>query len=473
MIFTIAKKEFTEMLRDGRFRWSAGIVFVLLLAALLAGWRHYEDVKAQHLQAQQAERNLWLNQGSKNPHSAAHYGVYAFKPKVSLSAVDRGLEPYLGVAVWLEAHRQNQFQFRPAEDATPVQRLGELTAATTLQVLIPLLIVLLAFSAFAGEREQGTLRQLLSLGLRSKTLALGKALGIAGALSVLLLPAAIVGAIALLLAAESGAAAAEFSRLAPLTLSYLIYFGVFVFLALIISARVSSARVALVALLGFWFVNCFLAPRVMASIAKHAHPTPSAFAFQDALDRDFRNGLDGHNPYDQRRKELQTRVLAQYGVDSLAALPVNFDAIAMQEGEKYGNLVFDKHFNRLFDTFEKQNRVYALGGLAAPLLAMQSLSMGFTGTDFMHHRDFTRAAEDYRRALVELMNKDMEVNSKTGDWEYKAGPALWQGVPAFAYTAPGVGRVLQHHAGNFAVLLILFIATGAACFLAAGRLKIA
>jgi ABC-2 type transport system permease protein len=473
MIFTIAKKEFTEMLRDGRFRWSAGIVFVLLVGALLAGWRHYEDVKAQHLQAQQAERNLWLNQGSKNPHSAAHYGVYAFKPKVSLSAVDRGLDPYLGVAVWLEAHRQNQFQFRPVEDATPVQRFGELTAATTLQVFLPLLIVLLAFSAFAGEREQGTLRQLLSLGLRSKTLALGKALGIAGALSVLLIPAAIVGALALLLAAESRDAAAEFPRVALLALSYLLYFGVFVFLALMISAKAASARAALVVLLGFWFVNCFVAPRVMAAIVKHAHPTPSAFAFQEALDHDFRGGIDGHNPYDQRRKELETRVLAQYGVESLAALPVNFDAIAMQEGEKYGNLVFDKHFNRLFDTFEQQNRVYALGGLAAPLLAMQSLSMGFTATDFLHHRHFTDAAEEYRRALVELMNKDMEVNSKTGDWQYKAGPTLWQKAPAFAYTAPGVGWVLRHHAGNLAVLLILFIATGAACLLAVGRIEIA
>ena len=99
----------------------------------------------------------WLNQTKKNPHSAAHYGVYAFKPKSPLAIVDTGIDPYMGVAVWLEAHKQNEFKYRPAQDRTAVQRFGEMTAPRSLQVLVPLFIVLMTFSAFAGEREQGTL----------------------------------------------------------------------------------------------------------------------------------------------------------------------------------------------------------------------------------------------------------------------------------------------------------------------------
>jgi ABC-2 type transport system permease protein len=44
---------------------------------------------------------------------------------------------------------------------------GELTGATVLQLLVPLLIVMLSFDALAGERESGTLRQLMSLGVRA------------------------------------------------------------------------------------------------------------------------------------------------------------------------------------------------------------------------------------------------------------------------------------------------------------------
>src|SRR5689334_23438397 len=145
MVATIVAKEAKEIVRDGRFRWAAGIVLGLLIAAVALGWQHYREVNAQHVEAQRATRNQWLTQGIKNPHSAAHYGVYAFKPKLPLSLVDQGIDSWTGVAAWLEAHKQNEFKYRPAQDATAVQRFGELTGASVLQLLIPLVIILLTF----------------------------------------------------------------------------------------------------------------------------------------------------------------------------------------------------------------------------------------------------------------------------------------------------------------------------------------
>lgn len=48
------------------------------------------------------------------------------------------MEPYLGVAVYLEAHKRNATQYRPAADATAAARFGELTGAGVLQLLVPL-----------------------------------------------------------------------------------------------------------------------------------------------------------------------------------------------------------------------------------------------------------------------------------------------------------------------------------------------
>jgi ABC-2 type transport system permease protein len=76
MIGTIARKEMTEMIRDGRFRWAGAIVLALLVGALALGWQHYREVNAQHELARRQTRTQWLQQGVKNPHSAAHYGVY-------------------------------------------------------------------------------------------------------------------------------------------------------------------------------------------------------------------------------------------------------------------------------------------------------------------------------------------------------------------------------------------------------------
>jgi len=149
MITRIAYKEFIETLRDRRFFVSALIVGSLLLAALALGWQHSSQVRQQHEAAEETTRRQWLNQGEKGPHSAAHYGVYAFKPQMPLAFIDRGIESFTGSAVWLEAHKQNEFRYRPAQDQTALARFGELTAATVLQILLPLLIILLTFTAFA------------------------------------------------------------------------------------------------------------------------------------------------------------------------------------------------------------------------------------------------------------------------------------------------------------------------------------
>ncbi len=165
MIRKIAKKEFIEMCRDERFRFVGGFVLVLLITTMLAGWSHYRSVTAEREAARNFDEQQWLMQPPRNPHSAAHFGKYAFKPITPISFLDNGVNSYLGIAVWLEAHYQNPFRYRPVEDSTVVQRFGELTAAVVLQLLLPLVIILLTFSTFAGERESGTLRQLLSVGV--------------------------------------------------------------------------------------------------------------------------------------------------------------------------------------------------------------------------------------------------------------------------------------------------------------------
>lgn len=259
------------MWRDGRFRFVGAFVLVLLIATLLAGWSNYRRATAEREAARATDEQQWVGQGARNPHSAAHFGKYAFKPRTPVSLLDNGVNSYLGVAVWLEAHYQNPFRYRPAEDSTVVQRFGELTAVVVLQLLIPLFIILLAFPAFAGERETGTLRQLLSLGIDRRTLAFGKALGIAGALAALLVPAAIIGTAALALAAAGTSAdgvSSSFGRFSVLVASYLLYFTIFLAVSLAASARFRTAQMALLVLFGFWIFNGLFVPRVAADLAK-------------------------------------------------------------------------------------------------------------------------------------------------------------------------------------------------------------
>ncbi len=449
MTKTIARKELVEMTRDGRFRLSAALVLALLAAALLMGWKYYSDINHEHRLAQLATRDNWLTQGVKNPHSAAHYGVYAFKPKLPLSLLDQGTDPYTGVAVWLEAHKQDDFKYRPAQDANSLQRFGNLTASGVLQVLVPLLIVLLTFSAFAGEREQGTMRQVLSLGVPRGALGAGKVLGIAAALGLLLVPAALAGS-ALLVWSEPASAASTLGRIGLLAFAYLLYFAAFAGVALAISAKARSSRAALIYILGFWILNCLIAPRAVVDLSKRFDPTPSSFAFTTGIERDVRSAA--------HPEEFRREVLKKYGVDSVDKLPVSFSGLSLQKGEDDNAAVYDRHYHDLWDRYERQNLTQQRSAIAAPLLAVRSLSMALSGTNFEEHRHFATAAEDYRRFFIRKINEDITANAIAHPGVYTRGNDLWSTIPAFQYEAPSLGGVVSGQVWSIVILFLWFAA---------------
>jgi ABC-2 type transport system permease protein len=443
MTLAIIRKEILELTRDGRFRWGGLLVLVLLSLSLLGGWFHRHQIEASHTAAQAMSWNQWLEQGDKNPHSASHFGVHVFRPTSPLSFVDQGVDGYVGSTTLLESHYQNPFSFRAVQDTPGLARFADLTAATTLQLLIPLLILLMTYQAVTGERERGTLRQLLSLGVHPVRLGMGKALGVSAGLLILLAPAAVVGALALFMAGPGdGAVAQEGLRFTLLALAYLAYFMVFVLLALAISAFAPSSRVALGILLGLWALNGLVAPRVASDVARTVVPLPSSLAFQAAISHDLANGFDDHPPQAERQAILRDSVLAAHGVSTPEELPFNFAGLRFQSGEEFGNLVFDRHFGRLKDQMSAQGHLHQILGLAAPHLAIRSLSMALAGTDPWHHARYADAAEEQRRMMQRVLNEDIMLNSRAGE-TYLAGAELWGRIPPLEYAGPPVGWALQ------------------------------
>ena len=466
MITRIATKECIEMIRDGRFRWAAGIVIVLLAGSLIVGWKHYADVEAQRAESQAADRETWVGQGEKSQHAAAHFGSYAFKPTTPLSSIDQGVLPYTGVSVFMEAHRVKEASYRPVEDANAMHRLGKLTAASTLQLLIPLLIILLTFSAFAGEREQGTLRLLMSLGLQRRTLALGKALGIVLPLILLLTPVAVVGAIAMALYVGPDTVLWSLPRLVLMVTLYLLYFGLFIGVSLIVSARASSSRVALIILFGFWLWNSFLVPRITTDIAGALFPTPTSIEFSQAVQADY----DQLPAFTDRTQAVEEQLMLEHGVDTPDRIPVSVAGYTLLEAEEDETMIYRKHFNTLGNTYLAQSHVVQAGTVLAPMVALQAASMGLAGSDYAHHRHFVDAAEAYRYDFVQTLNRDMV--TRNASWDYQAGRTIWESIPAFAYESPTLGWTLRHYPIGLGLLVLWFVAVVLMVPVAVTRMKI-
>ena len=464
MIATVARKEFVEILRDGRFKWTAAIMVLLLLTALLAGWQRYAGYSHVQAVAQGTSNEQWLKQGDKNPHSAAHYGNYSFKPAGPLAFFDNGVENYTGTAVFMEAHRQNFSIARPAGDMSAISRFGDLTGAMILQVLMPLLIIFLAFTAFSGEREAGTLRQVMSMGVNRAQLLWGKALGIGAAVLLVIVPCILIGATALSLSPLEAAGGGFGARLAVLAASYTGYAVVFLFLTLAVSAFARHARTALMIMVGFWAFTSFLAPKAVSEISKTVHPTPAFGSFNAGMRAHQYRGMDGVSPW-ARVAQRQQELYREYNVDSVAELPAYWPATRMQLLEELDHDVFDLHFGQVRDAYAAQRRLQDRFGVLAPTLALRSLSMGMAGTDLIHHAKFMQDSEVYRRDMVAKMNGYLSkaaasLNSSFSSSNYmRADESVFAMVPPFVYQPPALAATLNEHRGNLAVLALWMIAS--------------
>lgn len=470
VVLAIARREWREWRRDRRLSGLAVLLALLMLAALADGLARARQLDAAQTAAAAADGALWRGQGERHPHAAAHFGQYAFKPESPLALADPGVDAQVGSAVWLEAHRRNEPIFRPARDGDLAARHAPLSLAFVLQVLVPLLIILLAFGSFAGERERGTLRQALSLGTTPLELLAGKALALSMALVLLLVPA---------LAALSGPSVASDSLAAPagnllarvgaLGLGYALYLGGYGWLALAVSAASRQSRTALTVLIGFWLLNSFVGPRLMTDLARQRQTLPTADAFQAAIAEERRSAF-GHDETHPGYRAFRDATLARYGVSRVEDLPVSLRALALKHNDVLGDAIFDRHYARLTAAFAASDRFRAAPGFALPLLAMQPYAMALAGTDSRHHEHFSAAAETHRR-MIQTRISDALLTA--ADADPRADAALWNAIPGFDYRLPTAAWALASQTPNLAALLVWWLLTAAAGVVAAQRLRVA
>jgi ABC-2 type transport system permease protein len=470
MIGVIARKECRELLRDGRLRLAAAVLWLAIFAGGLVGWSHYLDVTRRAEHAATNERQRWLDQGEKHPHSAAHYGVFAFKTPRPLSIVDSGIETYVGSTLWLEAHKQNETLYRPAEDATALRRFGDLSIASVLRVLAPLLVIMVGFSAFSGEREAGTLRQLASLGVKPRDLLFGKAIGVAAVLLVVLVPAFVFAFVASTLG-PANLVFDELARAALMGLAYALYLGGFVFLVLAVSAFAKSSRVALVVLLVFWATTIFIFPRAVSDEAKALHPTEAAIAQKHELEASL---VDAHGATGKSAR--LAALVEKYEVAKAIDLPLDLSGVSLQDGEERNYPVFEKHYGAFRDILREQDRLYQIATIVAPATGLQLVSMALAGSDLEHHHDFVDQAEATRRAMQATINEGILATSEKnaeGQWRARAGRDLWEKVPDFVYRPPTWREAARPYGLAFGLLGFWFAAAFGAALVAVSRLKVA
>ncbi len=447
---SILHKELLELRRDRRTYWLAAIVLGLMAAAAINGVERAHTAATEKAAAEEADRIIWHEQGEKNPHSAAHFARYAFKPVPALSFFDPGVIDYAGLAVWMEAHHQNPPVFRAAEDGGTLARSASLSPAWILRFIGPLLLILLLYSVYAAERQRGTLRQLLSSGTSPAVIFRGK-LGLAVVLvGAIVATTALATAIAM--TALPGVLPDSGVRALILVLSYGGYLLLFAFLAVAVSVVASSPQAALSWLLITWAAVAVLLPRVATDMGERISPSLTGQEIRERLSAGTAawRGDEGKAV----RERIKGELLARHGVDDVADLPVNYDAIMLQASEEFANPRFDRVLEEIWARYDGQAQVVRAISVLSPVIAMERLSAALSGTDLAHHRAFVDAAERHRRILIAELNQDMAENAGSAGYDYKASAELWKKSPEFHHVPPSFSAIAGKYWPEMAILFV-------------------
>jgi ABC-2 type transport system permease protein len=445
----IARHERKMLFSGPRFACCATIFIFAFFISLFTGWNDYRTITRENAGTEQNERVRWLNQGVKGPHIAADQGVVVFLRLSPLAAFDPGVLSFTGSSTVLGGHHEEILTNKAAEGTHSLHRLGSLSAASVLQVLLPLMLILLLYGTIAAERENGTLSQILSSAVSAPELMLGKLTGIATALGVILAPIVLVSWFVL---KES---AADFVVLA---LIHLLYLMTIVVLIAATSAYASKSRQALVVLLWGWAMAFVAAPVVLTDVAQILYPSPASLEYATAQVDAARQ----MPTVEERRAVVRARLLKQYGVSSLRDLPVDPIGIELDEEEQQSEPLYGNLIDSVYDSYGEQNRLYRIGAIVSPLLAVQSLSMAISRTDFEAYRDFANVGKQYRRGMIKTLNDGIAYNPEyrnsavfpgTDIIVAEAGPELWARIPEFNYQAPDLAVVLSRSRTTLLLLL--------------------
>lgn len=422
--------EWRGFLRNKLFIYVASFFVLALIAVTFFGViQNNKQIQSQK-DAHDHIRSQWDEMESSNPHSAAHFGTYAFKSNTALNSLDDGINSVTGVVLRLEGHKQNDVAFSEASQSLVVSKFGKFKVSLLLQFIIPLFLIFLSFNTYTSEISNKRLKLLLTQGSSLSKLIFAKILSLLSLATILLLLTILLQ----LLFNYSQIESDQIVRLSIFFFSYLAYYFIIISLTVLLSLVYMNSTSALSLAIIIWLLWTIFLPKTIGNLTEIISPLSTRFELKETMKKDRSSGIDGHNPFDKRRAKLEQEVLARYKVDSLSELPINFSGLLMQADEEYGNQVWDKHYGDLYKRLELQKKNYQISGFINPFASLQSLSMATAGTDLIHHLYFLNEAEKYRRYFIKSLNDEYAFGgSKTGERGWKASNEFFRSIKDFDY----------------------------------------
>lgn len=265
MIWLIAKKDFLLNLISARFIIGFALCLVVIPFTLVVGVDRYKNqVRVYQVYEKNAENAL------------KEIRVYSYvRPEIiaapePLSIFSCGISDQIGNRVNIQLGEYPLFPsgHTATRDNPLLNAFFSIDFATVIAILMSLLALVFSYDLFTREREDGTLKAVLTGELSRPEFLTGKLLGIIVTLVPILLFCFLLGVLVIMLSPAVQFSAGDWGGVALLFLSSLLYMAVFVLLGMFISTRAQRSSTSIVVSLLCWIWFLFLMPNAAAYLSQ-------------------------------------------------------------------------------------------------------------------------------------------------------------------------------------------------------------
>ena len=349
------------------------------------------------------------------------------------------------------------------------------------KIVLSALAILFAYNTISGEREEGTLKLVLSNAIPRDTIVLGKYLG--GMLS--LFPIVLVSLIvALLMALSSGVAAFDGNDIAHIVLIFgvsLVYVSTWYLLGLLLSIWTKTAATTLILSMFIWVILTSVHSNVVTFAVEKFPPhqsKPEAVFLQSAFDvwNEFKKERDAYlkrRGYENITKSITwepkttptgTRssswsggyfLIENYSVNSVSRADTSIFQEILGYQEQLRTEYADKAEEILNKPAEQRERnVKFADALSRVSFAeVYHFAVGtIAGTDQQHYNDFIQNARAYKREIVEYL-KDKKAFSSRAWFSNDQGPAALTDLPVFEHKRLSLSESFSRASVDILILL--------------------
>ncbi len=462
LIILIAKKTWGEIIDRKASKWMIVFLNTVLLIVTYMGNSNVVKHNDRAKELKKEVRRNWENNPDKHPHRMAHYGYVVFRTKYPLSFFDTGLDTYVGNSIFLEAHKQNTVNFSEASFTDNLLRFGDISASMIFQLLIPLLIFVCGYGIVARERESETLKLLIIQGASWQKILLGKSTGLFLLSLTVILPIMVLNIFLLVFNDTSLITPETYLRYGLIVVFYFIYFSTLSLFTVLTSTITRSSKLSLSLLLGYWLCFIIAFPKISQVIGQSIFPSSSKVEFDIAVENETLKHGDSHNPDDSYFKNIKDSLLLVHRVSSVQELPFNYSGFIMKEGEKLNSKIYNRHKSELVQTYLQQYNFVKWMSLINPYIAINSISMALSGTDYQEYDNFQSQAENYRYFLAQTLN-DLHIKYVANDIKSSAdkraalSKKYWQEIKDFNYKFIDTRIILKQEVASVSALFMWFI----------------